>query len=115
MEVIMATTTKTFTELADEGETVWLRVEMKDFATSQALSIALEAQMAEQAPDVTYLYAERSGEVSIGNDDVALVLTVGGDGVYGELVKARGDGNGNYGTVDVALDLGAEEVRCLVN
>jgi hypothetical protein len=106
---------KTLGEMVDEGETVWLNVKMSDFGTSQKLSVALEEELKKQASDLVYLYAERRGEISLGSDDIGLVLTVGGDGVYGTLVENRGDQDGNYGTVDVALDLGLEEVRVLVN
>ena len=105
---------KTLAELVNAGETVWLVVDMEDFASPQDLNMALASAFEQQVSgqDV-YIYVERDGRVLLGSDDVELTLTIGGDGVYGELVASRGDGSS--GTVHVALDLGAEEVRCLVD
>jgi hypothetical protein len=102
-------------DVVDAGETIWLKVSGEDFASSQALSDAMDGALSAQIEDLIYLYAERNGEVSVGGPGVELVLSGdGGDGAYGEWVKARGFGEVGR-VVHVALDFGLEEVRILVD
>lgn len=111
----------TLNAVLDEGTTIWLTLRRCDAESLVHAGDALCDGLAADISDLLLVVVARNGDVTISGDSVdgTLIFPPGGDGVFEILTEAIRTGNADaffdHGDVDVALDFGLQEVRCLLS